>query len=330
MDASLRTVQRLLGQWAPHVRVTDRDGPTLETLPAGVESPRVARVPLVEDATLRARLVRGEPQVAFGGFLDGAQASRVLMYHEGVPVVYGVAAAVIRARRGRRLVTWRRGVLRHRGVYAPRALVPHLWGLMADHAVEMIDTTGQAQADGVGVPEEGTHPAVWLDRARRAIEARREELERQLALAWGDSEQSPLYVDGGIGGSERMAAATTHVGVVQRHHTLYGGADAVPLLAALRSAERTSVFRPTPGRRAPVLSWYLRLRDASGQEPTWGLVRIEIADRGRDGLTQYADEVSRWVLAERSPLSLPDGHWHALAYGVRDCKETLRAVIAST
>jgi hypothetical protein len=40
-----------------------------------------------------------------------------------------------------------------------------------------------------------------------------------------------------------------------------------------------------------------------------------------------ADEVSRWILAEATPLALPDSRWDKMVYGVRDCEEFLRAVM---
>ena len=54
------------------------------------------------------------------------------------------------------------------------------------------------------------------------------------------------------------------------------------------------------------------------------LLRIEIAETDRP--TDRADEISRWVMAETTPLSLPDGRWDKMAYGVRDCEEFLRAI----
>ena len=74
----------------------------------------------------------------------------------------------------------------------------------------------------------------------------------------------------------------------------------------------------------------LRLRDPRGHDPMWGLVRVEISapstvDEPRIG--DRADEISRWVLAEVSPLALPDARWDKMVYGVRDCEEFLRAVV---
>jgi hypothetical protein len=99
------------------------------------------------------------------------------------------------------------------------------------------------------------------------------------------------------------------------------------VLATLGAGERTTAFRLAVGRRTPVLSWYLRCRHAPGREPTWGLVRVEVAELDAAAVTARADEVSRWVLAETAPLALPDPRWHALAYGIRDCEEFLRAIM---
>ena len=53
-------------------------------------------------------------------------------------------------------------------------------------------------------------------------------------------------------------------------------------------------------------------------------MRVEAALEGFD--TARADLVSRWILAERAPLSLPDPRWSTMAYGIRDCEEYLRAI----
>lgn len=299
----------------------------METLPAATESPRLAPAAVIEGEAFAAQGVTGSPVEMFRGFLDGAQTSRVLLYDRGVPVIHGVAAAVIRARQDRRLVTWQGGVRKHEAVYAPRALVPALCERMALDGVEVVDTGARVGLEDRGLPAEGAHPAVLIDRARRCVEARREQLERGLAEEWCDAERAPLYIDGGLGASERVATSAASIGVLQRHHVLYGGPDAVPLLAELQQAERTTVFILARERRTPVWSWYLRLRDGRGLDPTWGLVRVEIAAGAQATVSARADEVSRWVLAERTPISLPDPRWHSLAYGIRDCKEMLRAVM---
>ena len=48
-----------------------------------------------------------------------------------------------------------------------------------------------------------------------------------------------------------------------------------------------------------------------------------IVDKAK--ITARADEVSRWLLAESSPLAAPDPRWDRMAYGIRSAEEFLRA-----
>jgi hypothetical protein len=116
------------------------------------------------------------------------------------------------------------------------------------------------------------------------------------------------------------------VGVVKSHRTLYATRESLGVIMALQAGERAATFEIRPKHRTTVASWYLRLRDARGRDPFFGLVRVEIA---RDSWSPgRADEVSRWVLAERAPVSLPDKRWSTMAYGIWDCEEYLRALTA--
>jgi hypothetical protein len=55
-------------------------------------------------------------------------------------------------------------------------------------------------------------------------------------------------------------------------------------------------------------------------------VRVEIANDPSTDLRARADEVSSWLLAESTPLALPDSRWDRMAYGIRDSEEFLRAI----
>jgi hypothetical protein len=134
----------------------------------------------------------------------------------------------------------------------------------------------------------------------------------------------PLLVDGSIASSETVARDASAVGVIKTHRQLYASPAVLNMLFSLAPGERTPVVRITPRARTPVHSWYLRLRDAAAHDALWGIVRVEIAECAET--TQRADEVSRWVLAERAPLALPDARWDRMAYPVRECEEYLRAI----
>ncbi|HTR78479.1 MAG TPA: hypothetical protein VMH39_10225, partial [Gemmatimonadaceae bacterium] len=58
-------------------------------------------------------------------------------------------------------------------------------------------------------------------------------------------------------------------------------------------------------------------------------VRVEVALTDVSDpatVSRRADTVSAWILAEATPLSLPDARWHTMVYGIRDCEEFLHAI----
>jgi hypothetical protein len=300
-------------------------GITLEAITPSPESPRLYPAELLEDRVLRVRDVPGAPEPGFAAFLDGTQQSRVVHYARGLPVVHGTVAAAIRARAERRLTTWREPLVRSR-LYAPKSrLNAEQWALVTSAALAVTDTTERTEADG----SQGGHPYELLQRAVHAVQRDREDVEQELAEQWCANEGEPLYIDGSISKSAPVATSPLAVGVVKSHQTLHVDSEALALVLELPAHARTSVFLVGSSRRTPVASWYLRLRDASGHDPMWGLVRIEVAAPTAHGthpaLTTRADIVSRWALAEAAPLALPDARWDRMAYGVRDVEEYLRA-----
>lgn len=263
--------------------------------------------------------------VGFRGFLDGTQRSVVAGYLAGgAPVLVGRAAAVVRERRNRRMHTWG-GPLSEARMYAPRQLVSSTgWEVLQRIAGDrLVDTSPSEQEI------DAQHPIALRDAAFHLVQAHREALERRLAERWCATEHDRLFIDGGISGSETVAVSSCIVGVVKSHRTLYAEGPALQTILGLGHRERSSVFRITSTRRTMVASWYLRLRDPAGRDPMWGLVRVEIAHPDPaelHAIGDRADEVSRWILAEASPLALPDARWDKMVYGIRDCEEFLRAV----
>lgn len=321
-------IQRRLGARLPGAGALDDGGGSLEARPTAVDAPRISPASPIEGHAVRAVRVEGDPVVGFGAFLDGTQQSRVLHYADGgLPIVYGTVAAVVRVRANRRLTTWARAPRIERRLYAPATyLAPDVTDALADLGVEVVDTTVPDLAGELP----SAHPLALLERAVHFVQADRQKAEQQLAEEWCAREPAALFVDGGVSGSDAVASSACTVGVIKSHRTLYADGDALRAVLALKRGHRSSVFRIAAPRRAPVASWYLRLRDPAGRDPMWGLVRIEAADRRAaerpDELTARADLISRWVLAEVSPLALPDGRWDKMVYGIRDCEEFLRAV----
>jgi hypothetical protein len=261
--------------------------------------------------------------MGFRAFLDGTQHSQTVSYLGVTPIVLGHAAAVVRERRNKRMHTWYVPQVETR-LYCPRALVPAPeWEvLVSAYGGHLVDTSA-------GAADLLSHPFALRDAAVHLVQAHRESLEHRLAERWCAQERDPLFIDGGISGSDAVAVSGCTVGVVKSHRTLYAEGRALQVVLGLEHRERSSVFRITSPKRMPVASWYLRLRDAHGHDPMWGLVRVELAHpapQTLDRIGERADEVSRWILAEASPLALPDARWDKMVYGVRDCEEFLRAI----
>jgi hypothetical protein len=328
--AGFRSVQRrvatLLG--AAGVDATGDGALPLEALHIGSgDPPRLHAAPVIEGHALRAKRVDGGPETGFAAFLDGTQRSVPIAFCDGMPIVVGTVAAVIRQRRNRRHVTWPRGPIVEQRIYAPLSYLSRgVCEQLARADVGVVDTT---QPDENG-ERPNAHPFALQERAVHFVQADRERVERRLAEEWCRTESGTLFMDGGIQGSEIVAAASCVAGVVKSHRTLYVEGDALRTVLGLKAGQRSSVFRIAAPRRFPVASWYLRLRDPSGRDPMWGLVRIEAADRGAaespEALGRRADAVSRWVLAESSPIALPDARWDKMVYGIRDCEQFLSAI----
>lgn len=316
---SLHAAQRHLLRLVPNVRTATGGGSPLERLERDMELPHVIDAEGAEDATLRARAVPGAPTASFRAFLDGTQRSEVLGWLDAAPLVYGTSGAVIRERTDRRLATWDAPLVQHR-IYAPLAYVPRD-ALDAALGPMLEDTTRPAPDGSIPPP----HPTLLLERATLAVSRDRERLELTLAERWCSARGEPIMIDGGIGASEIVAQAACAVGVVKSHRTLYADGEALGVVLALRRGERSSVIRIAPRGRSEVLSWYLRLRETEGRDALWGLVRVEMSVVQPTHVTARADEISRWLMAEASPLSAPDPRWDKMAYGIRSAEEFLRA-----
>jgi hypothetical protein len=325
-DAASRAALRLLVDKLPGLSPIEGGGSSEPVISS--DPPLLRSAQIVEGSALRAIRVPGvtrETASGFGAFLDGTQKVQVIGHIAGLPIVLGTISAAVRVRVNRRLATWGHQPPRvERAIYLP---LRYLTTLSAD-TIAAITASDWPVVDTSTADRSGEypsqHPAVLLERAVRAVDRRREELEDRLAEAWCARGESPLFIDGGISRTPDVAASTCAVGVIKSHRTLYVEGDALKVVMGLRKGERSSVFRVAPRSRSSVLSWYLRQRVADGRDALWGLVRVEVAESER--ASERADEISRWVLAETSPLALPDGRWDKMSYGIRDCEEFLRAI----
>lgn len=269
----------------------------------------------VEHDRLRAIPV-GPAEAAPAGiaFLDGIQRYAVEGRFGLVPVVRGyVAAAVLRREAG--------------------ALRAARHGTEEFLAVPLGRLTGEQRTalDAVGVDvddveaAERSHPILDVQLAAKVVERRRERLERRLALGYLDDPRAGwLVVDGALGGlADALEPAPRLLGLIKSHETQFLEEADLEIALTLPAGHRTSVFSRTVGKRGVVHTWYLRMWPWEQHDVLHGLVRLE-RPPGAD-VVGDATAVSRWILAERAPLSAPDGRWDRLIYPIQQVETYLRA-----
>lgn len=320
---SAHAAGRLILSVLPGASTTELGANDIESRGRADDPPILAKPSLIEGSEFRAIRIAPERKSSlssgFLGFLDGTQDVRIVNRSEGIPIVWGTVGAAVRTRENRRLMTWRGHSPAVEGrYYIPFRYVKDVRREFRDDP-RVVDTAPDSQ---VSIPSR--HPAALLEAAIQRIQNDRERLEQKFAEAWCESESATLYVDGSISASALASTSPLAVGVIKSHRTLYADGDAFRVIVGLRPGERSSAFRVSPKSRHPVASWYVRLRSAAGRDALFGLVRVEAAESA--DLTARAEEISRWIVAEGSPLALPDSRWDKMSYGIRDTEEFLRAI----
>ena len=279
------------------------------------EEAKIIPSELIEHATARA--IDVGPASACPepvAFLDGVQRHQVVAYGRRFPfpLVAGVVAAAVRERRERRLETITSEV-RHL-LIGRREVLDEASGLWDDKYQRVVLEE-----------EESEHPVAEMDRAVAAIDDARSRLEVAVGERFRARSNAWLVVDGSLAESRAFARDGRMLGVSKSHATLpFSGPDLETYLR-LAPGHRTSVFQPSSRRFAPVYAWGLRLWPWEGRDLLFGLVRIEAAP-APDSLNR-ADEFSRWILAERAPVSAPDARWDRLLYGIHNVEDFLAAVV---
>lgn len=288
---------------------------------ADYETLNEADARIVEGDRLEAIDVGAAEVSEFTAFLDGIQRAEIKFCHDAVPIIYAYGAAVIRERMNRQMRTLRRDgaemLLERHALFFPSEHVPRQ--SMPDFSASGLGLVDITPEGSESLP---LFPPLLYARAKQFVNRWREGLEKEVAARWSAGAVGWLLVDGSLTMSPEVAACRTAVGIIKSHRTRFFDGDDARVLLKLEPGQRTSVFEPSIRHDAPVRSWYLRVRPAERRDVFWGLVRLEMAAAQPAGT---ADLISRWILAETKPLSLPDARWDRLMYPIRDCEEFLRS-----
>ena len=275
----------------------------------------------LEEASIRlARLTEGKTfrTIAFGppedwpetvAYLDGIQRSEIIGYAGSAPLFVAELAAAVRERRDRRLQTV---------VEARRTVVLARPAALAAAG----DALGSVEA--VPLPDgDPAHPLRDLQNAGEALDQERAALEIVVGGRYRARSDGWLVVDGTLSVSPQWAQDPRMVSISKSHSILpFDGADLEQYLR-LPCGHRSSMFAPATRNLAPVRSWGLRLWPWDRKDLLYGLVRVEVAPS--NGSADRADAISRWIMADRAPVSAPDRRWDRLLYGMYSVEQYLKA-----
>jgi len=242
-------------------------------------------------------------------FLDGVQQSEVVGYSGSSPILVASVAAAVRERNDRVLAT---RIVRRRDLVIGRRAALEAAGPALGHLqrIELPDT-------------EPPHPIRELAQAGAALDNARGALEVAVGVAYRSESSDWLVVDGSLAESPVWAADARMVGVAKSHSSLPFDGTNLEAYLRLPQGHRSPVFAPASRRLAPVRAWAVRLWPWEGKDLLHGLIRVEVAPV--NGTPAMADLISRWLLAERAPISAPDPRWDRMLYGMRSVEEFLKA-----
>jgi hypothetical protein len=265
---------------------------------------------LIEGSTVRAIPVGdAEPWDGPVAFLDGTQHYDFVAHAGAAPLVIATISAAVRERVDRRLRTVARD---SRTIAIGRDVALHQAG----------DALGEIER--ITIPDEGpVHPIKDLLAVRRMVDRERGRLEIAVAKEYQVPAAGWLIVDGSLSDSPEWSSHPRTLGIAKSHSILPFEGKELEEYLHLPCGHRSPVFAPTKSQLAPVYSWALRLWPWEGHDLFYGLIRVE-ARPAAETLAQ-ADSISRFLLAERAPLSAPDARWDRLLYGFRTVEDLLKA-----
>ncbi len=272
-----------------------------------VESPQVRAIALGDHAPCP------EPMA----FLDGIQRFAVVARIGVTPVVAGYVAAAILARRERRLEVIDQAA--EEFLVAPRSrLGADHWEVLANVGLPIVDCA---------LPERA-HPFVDERSAALVVERHRARLEGTLARRHcGCDDAEWLVVDGSIAGLGFAERDVRVLGLIKSHETQFLDGEDLQVALTMPVGHRSSVFQRIFDDDGAVYTWYLRLWAWEAESLLHGLVRVERPPVA--AAVRTASDVSRWLMAERAPLSAPDNRWDRLCYPIRQVETYLQAQLGS-
>lgn len=177
-----------------------------------------------------------------------------------------------------------------------------------------------AERPFVGAAHDGDFIALQ-SRIRPVVSAVREACEYEALKAWierTDGSEGWLIMDGSL----TRADIGNAVGLIKRHSRFDLTNDEMTDLLRMPVGHRSSAFqREVSGGLRPI-TWYVRMHEATGADPLFGLARIEAPSQ--TATTCDLDTLSRLIFSERTPRATNDDRWPTLLYPIHIAERILK------
>jgi len=169
-------------------------------------------------------------------------------------------------------------------------------------------------------PHDGDFIALQ-SRIRPVVGAVREMCEYAALKSWDertDGSEGWLIMDGSL----TRADIGNAVGLIKRHSRFDLTNPEMTALLHMPVGHRSSAFqREVSGGLRPI-TWYLRLHEATGADPLFGLARIEAPSQ--IGVPGDLEALSHLIFSERTPRATNDDRWPTLLYPIHIAERILK------
>lgn len=158
-------------------------------------------------------------------------------------------------------------------------------------------------------------------RIRPVVSAVREACEYEALKAWierTDGSEGWLIMDGSL----TRADVGNAVGLIKRHSRFDLTNTEMTDLLRMPVGHRSSAFqRAVSGGLRPI-TWYIRLHEATGADPLFGLARIEAPSQ--TSAPADLEALSHLIYTERTPRATNDDRWPTLLYPIHIAERILK------
>ncbi|MHB8645257.1 MAG: hypothetical protein ACYDAR_05665 [Thermomicrobiales bacterium] len=289
----------------------DRDGPSITHL----EGPHLSIIPIPPAPP-------GRPTWRVRYFLDGVQRTLPIGWcGMNALALVVVVSGVIERRPQDGVFRAVPGMTRIAGsvIIASAPNDEHAFALADAFARTGLDVQTADPSPGAP-PHDGDFLALQA-RFRPVVSAVREACEYEALKAWierTDGSEGWLVMDGSLSRADIGNA----VGLIKRHSRFDLTNGEMTDLLHMPVGHRSSAFqRAVSGGLRPI-TWYLRLHEATGADPLFGLARIEAPSQ--NGAPGDLDALSCLIFSERTPRATNDDRWPTLLYPIHIAERILK------